>query len=1047
MRRGFAALSLALIIMAVFGIVGVGFYFLSNAQEVLSRSDLRGAQSFFTAEAGIGEAIAKYKSDNNGISLTNPVWYYGKDATSLSISWSPYISDHELASVGGVSMRVENVKIYEESDKVYFYSEGVIFEGDKEASRFPVALCLKKTSGGISAELVGVGEVIIRKSDGSTVNILSKYGYRGGPALKKAFDLINADSSYDNSTVILGPGVYMVPLSEKEISFKGKSKTSYFKRVYCGVEIMGRNITLRSALGWGPHWVKIEGIAPLKTKVNPSPYRTTILVNQDAGLTLEGVWLSPPIDRSEIEGSLWGWVKHLESSAVLINGTNTSLTMRNCIVKNRDLVRYEGSLLSGVLFLMPWEGSSELTMESCILDGGNYLDYESGWWPTTSMGIHVVKLAGWFSQFNATVKDSAIINHNVGIWHVGFIGSGSFEAENCLFWNNDSDVIGTADLVDPVKEDPRFKSYYSLTVHESKAIEWFRHWDSYVPDENSPLDEKGIGLTSSYWEGTIPVPKGGEIALLLRSGDSYSVKYLHDVDSLFDEISNYYSANPDGSAIAVFGRGFWYLRRKHELTGIKHFQMLSAWGAIFTPLFVFSPIVWEEASSDNGILGFSESYEIKISGFYFGISGGKEGSEEKAFMSFRNSTSVDITDCVFKRIYGGMGKVLFLRFNGCSEVHVYNDVFDHKYRKIVADSAGKPSFSESFDLNGVWVSLEDSSVDVKNNLLWGESTDWEYNFSVNPSQEDNFYEDGDGRVIKSVFNTLSYRLILSKSNPFIESGSDGGDIGLRIGLYPYVRAFKGVASKSMRLENEMEILSGSDLSELSGALKDGESLVLGQGEYSLGESLSLLNDGLGFLAMWGPYYTQISASSAILASGRGILLYGIGFNIASNLMGSAFLTLSGSDFVIKDIFVRLSGDFIYGYGVRIEALSGLLKNVYLNGGFLSAGKWEPKSDYGVYILGGDILLDHVNSVKHKEVGIKWSGEIYGCNSYSNTENYQPESGESTNISAHPENDDDSKYNWVCFPLDSRCYWWNNSSEERTGSYRGIDWANLPVEPE
>ncbi len=1047
MRRGFAALSLAIIIMAVFGVIGIGFYFLSNTQEVLSRSDLRGAQSFFTAEAGIGEAIAKYKYDNAGISLTDPEWYYGKDATSLSVAWSPYIANHELASVGSISMRVENVKIHEETDKVYFYAEGVIFEGSKEVSRFPVALCVKKSSGGITAELLGVGEVVIRKSDGSSLNILSEYGYRGGPALKKAFEIINADSSYDGSTVMLGPGVYAVPLSEEEISFRSKDKARYrFRSVYCGIVIKGRKVTLRAALGWGPHWVKIEGIVPLKAKVRPSMYRATILVSRNSSLSLENVWLSSPIDRNSLEGASWGWIRHLESTSLLVNGTNTSLSLRNCIIKNKNLVLYEGGVISGLLFLMPWSGNSELYMENCVLDGGNYLDYQSGWWPTTSIGIHVVKVTGLFSQFNASVKNSVIIDHSIGIWHIGFWGGG-FKAENCLFYNNGIDVLGNATLVNPVREEPKFKSYYSSKTGKNEIIEWFRHWDSYVPDENSPLDEKNIGLTSSYWKETIPVPKGGEIVLLLKKGNSYSVEYFYDADSLFDEISSYYSANPDGSAIAIFGRSFWYLKRRHEFSGIKHFQMLSVWGAAFTPFFVFSPAVWEESSSDSGVISFSNSYEVKISGFYFGLSGGKEGDEEKAFISFKDSTSLDMTDCVFKRIYGGMGRLIYLAFDGCSDVHIYNNVFDHEYRKVVADPAGKPSFSESFYLNGVGISVANSNVDAKCNLFWGESVSWDYNYSLEPSQEENFYKDGDGRVIKSIFNPLSYRLILSDSNPFIESGPDGGDIGLRTLLYPYIRAFEGSVGKSMRLENEMEFISETDLSDLLNTMKTGESLVLGQGGYSFENLLSLSKDGEGLLGMWGPYYTQVKSSGIISISGRGSILYGIGFNIASDLSGNAVLTVSGNSFVFKDLFVRLGDeDFIYGYGVKVDASNGLLKNVYINGGFLNAGRWEPECDYGIYISSGDITLDHVNSVKHREIGIKWSGEIYGCNSYSNDKDYQPESGEPTNISVHPENEDDSKYNWVCFPIDSLCCWWNNNADARTGSYRGVDWANLPIVP-
>jgi len=1039
MKKGVSILGFTLLIMLVLGVIGGGFAFLYNTQEVISRSELRGAQSFFAAEAAIKKSLAKYREDNPSISLSSPVWYYGRDALSLSLPWtnSSYLPDHDLASEGAITFRAERFKLYDGVNEVYFYAEGVLREGGKDASRFPIALRMNKSFAqeGIELELgLGVGEVLIKRG-GVIWKRLSNEGYRGGQALKRAFTLVGGGHDYE---IVLGPGVYMIPMRRAGD--------------YCfGLELEGnKTVVLRSARGLGPHWVKVVGILPYKSAGQPymAKYWTTILLRNGANLTIEDLWISPPIERGHLEGEVQS---DRDFSAILLDDVNTSLTLVNSILKNRDLVRYLGSSISGVRVLLKGRGVSDLSVRNCILDGGSFLNYETG---SRSYGIWASKLSNKSFTLNAIVERSVIIRHDVGLSNE--IPGSALVARESLFFGNATNSIGNVSQVNILQENPRFKTFYSFLKGEDDLIEWFRHWDAYVPDEGSILEEMGIGLTSLYWKRTVPVPKGGEIVLLLERGNSrYSISYFYDVDSAFNVLKDYYLLNPNGSSMLFFGRGLWYIKNQHDLTGIKKFHMVSAWGPLFTPIFVFLPSVWDSSSSTRAVLNFMNCDEVKINGFYFALSGGKATDGGKTFIHFYRSNSIEVTDCVFKRAYGGRGYLVEIKLEDCSDVNIYNNVFDHKYRKVVADSSGVPILYESEIVLTTGIQGIMGNFKVSGNLFWGESPQGGFNEEVRPQDEVNFIQDGDSRVINSPFNPLSYRLVLSNTNRFLEENFDGGDIGLRFDLYPYVRSFEGRTLSFVRLENPIEETEVSNLKLIVEKLEEGETLILGKGSYSMNDQTSVAQNGVALLGMWGPYYTKIKASSSLNFLGRGTLLYGLGFELYGNLSGGAFLSLEGENSVIKDISVTVKEiSKFYKYGIKASFANGLLKNIYVNGGLLENGIWMAKCDYGIYIAGENVLIDHVNSLKHKITGVKWSQWIYGCNSYSyeggeippGYRAYDPNNVDITNLSVHPEGGNDSRYNWLCFSYFSPCYWWNNPGEANTGSYRGVDWANFPIKP-
>lgn len=1041
MRRAFSTLALALIIMVVLGVIGGGFVFLYNAQEAISRSELRGVQSFFAAEAGINEAVAKYRTDNPSFVLSEPTWYYGREAAYLSLPWtsSPYLPDHDLGQEGAISFRAEKIKLYDGQDEVCFYVEGVSKEGNKIASRFPLALRMKKSSQqgtGISVEAnLGVGEIVIKRG-GVIWKRLSDEGYRGGPALKRAFNLVGGE--HGDYEIVLGPGVYMVPMKRQGD--------------YCSALILegNKSVILRSAKGFGPHWVKIMGLLPYKSSGNPlqATYWSTILIRNGARLIIEGVWISPPVEREYLEREVY---RNNDFSAILIDDTNTSLSIVNCIIKNRDLVKYHGNSISGARVLLASKGSSSLEIRDSVIDGGSFLDYyESN---SNSYGIRVSKLSNKDITFNALIDRTVIIRHNTALTNE--IQSGTFLVRGSLLWNNVSNASGNITFSDVVEGDPGFKRFYSFFKGSEEIIEWFRHWEAYVPKEGSLLDEKGIGLTSLYWRSTVPVPKGGEIILLTKRGNLFYVTYLYDLDSAFDAVKSYYALNSEGSAILLVGRGLWYISRKHEFIGVKNFMMISVWGSLFTPVLVFSPSVWEESSIDSGVLSFIGANEVKINGFYFALSGGRRIDPEKTFIRFYNSTSIDIEDCVFKRAYGGKGEIVEVRLEGCTDVNILNNVFDHTYRRVVADASGVPSLYTTETVTSTAIVGGLGNFMIRGNLFWGEGASGNHNGEITPTNEDSFFRDGRNQVIISPFTPLSYRPVLSNSNPFLESGFDGGDIGLRFDLYPYLRAFEGEVGVSIRLENPIEKMEGSTIEGYLNALKEGETLILGKGIYGSKGVISLSMNGLALLGMWGPYYTKLNATSNIKLLGTANLLYGLGIEVAANLNDEAVLLTSGSDFALKDIFIAIKeNNKLYRYAIKSESIKGLIKNVQVNGGLLKDGKWEAKCDYGVSILSGNVILDHINCLKHKIIGVKWSGWVYGCNSYSyegdsvpaGYKAYDPINVDTSNISIHPELGDDSKWNRVCFSYSSPCHWWNNMGERDTGSYRGIDWANLPLGP-
>ncbi|MCS7233866.1 MAG: pilus assembly PilX N-terminal domain-containing protein [Synergistetes bacterium] len=1018
---------MSLVILTVLAVIGGGFAFLYSSQQAVSRAEVRGSQSFFAAEAGINEAVSKYRLENPSFSLSNPKWFYGSEARSLLVSWTqPYLPDHNLFLDGLLAFRVENFKICEQGNEVYFYVEGVLKEGEKVASRFPLALKLTKTSipqgEGIGVEAsVGIGEVLIIKR-GEIWKRLSDDGYRGGQALERAFTLVGGGKDYE---IVLGPGVYVVPM----------------KRAgdYCyGIDVEGnKSIILRSAKGWGPQWVKVVGIIPYKasSQITDANYWSTIRIRNGAELTIRDIWLSPPLERINLEKEVH---RNKDISAVLVDDINTRLVLQNCIVKNRDLVAYMGSSLSSVKVILRSKGLSELEISNSIFDAGNFLDYKTG---STSYAVSILKVSDKDAAFNGRINSSVFLNHNTAI--VNGVSNGFLIVENSLFWRNMHKTSGLVTLVNTVEEDPKFKEFYSFSAGFYKNIEWFRHWDGYIPQKDSVLESRNIGLTSYYWKRMLPVPKGGEIILVYKMGDTYRYEKFYSADSAFMALKSYYSSTSFGSALLLFGRGFWYITQGYEFNNIGSFIMISAWGPLFTPLFTFLPEVWQAVSSTKGVLSFNNASEISIYGFYFGLSGGKSDQGEKVFMKLSGVSSLDIADCIFKRIYGGMGRLIDIKIENCLAVNICNNVFDHEYRRVVADLSGVPNFYDRSFLNTSGLQYS-GNINIKGNLFWGENFSGAHNDSVSSYEEENFFPDGNGKVIKALFNPLSYRLVFSGSNSYLEGNFDGGDMGLRMDLYPYIRVFYGENNISLRLENQIERISGSDLNFVLINLLEGETLILGKGSYSLSSNLSVSKIGLGILGMWGPYYTKVDIPFQISISERGFLLYGLGLEVSGIFSEKAVISLSKGDFVFKDLFLRLkSNNSSWEYGVYVSSGSGLVKNIHINGSYLEGSNWLAKGNFGLYIPAGGTVIDHVSSLRHRITGIKWAGRLYGCNSYlSGSLNYDPSNVDSSNISSNPGNN----HGWVCFPHDSPCYWWNNVGNANTGSYRGIDWANLPISP-
>ncbi|MBC7331925.1 MAG: hypothetical protein H5T91_05830 [Synergistetes bacterium] len=1019
-------MALSIIIIAILGIIGGGFAFLYSSQQAISRADVRGSQSFFAAEAGINEAVSKYKSQNPFYSLSEPKWFYGIDAKSLSLSWTPlFLPDHDLFVEGAITFRVENAKIYDGGSEVYFYVEGVLKEGEKVASRFPLALRMNKLFAPQGEDIdveagIGVGEVIIKRN-GEVWRRLSQEGYRGGQALERAFTLVGGGREYE---IVLGPGVYLVPM---------KRQGDYCYAL--GLE-GNKSIVLRSAKGWGPHWVKIIGVIPYRSSPNITDpyYWSTIFIRNGAELRIEDVWISPPIQRENIEKGVF---LDRDISAILVDDVSTRLVVENCVIKNRDIVTYVGSHLSGVRVLLYSKGVSELAVSRVVFDAGNFLDYEGG---SSSYAVRVSKLSDKNPTLNAEISNSVFTNHDVAI--VNEASQGSFNVTNSLFWKNSTKVSGHVNLINTVEEDPQFKKFYSFLKESQENVEYFRHWDSYVPQENSVLESRNIGLTSSYWNTTIPVPKGGEILSIIKLEDSYKLLKFEDVNSAFDALQGYYNSVPNGSSVLVFGRGFWYLSDSYEFKNVGSFMMISTWGPLFTPLFVFLPEAWEKASSDKGVLNFSEISELKIYGFYFGLSGGKDYQGEKTFIKVSNISNLEIADCVFKRIYGGMGRVVEIKSINASDIGIYNNVFDHEYRRIVGDASGTPTFYDRDFVDTLSMQYS-GNMNVRGNLFWGESSSGGHNDSVSAGEEDSFFLDGGGKIIKSVFNPFSYRLILSDSNNYLERNFDGGDMGIRMDLYPYIRLVEG-DNAFIILENQIEKITRTETDSVLASLDEGETLLLGSGTYSISSDLHLSKNGLGIVGVWGPYYSKINLSSSLSIAGDGALLYGLGFEVQGSFSEGAPIFVSGTNFSVKDIFVKIaSSNASWRYGIKVSSASGMVKNILINGGYVQGSDWLTKGDYGLYVPAGSILIDHVNSLKHNIAGIRWSGRIYGCNSYfSGNTNYDPSNVGSSNLSVDPQGSPDM----VCYLFDSPCHWWNNSEEADTGSYRGIDWANIPVSP-
>lgn len=1029
MKRGFSSVAVALVTIAVLGLIGGGFAFLYSSQQAISRAELRGSQSFFAAEAGINEAVSKYKLENPSFSLSNPKWFYGSEAKALSLPWTqPYLPDHDLAQEGMIVFRAENFKICDMGNEVYFYVDGVLKEGEKVASRFPLALRLNKISTpqgeGIGVEAgIGVGEVIIIRR-GEVWKRLSDEGYRGGQALERAFTLVGGGKDYE---IVIGPGIYAVPM-------KREGDFCYA----LGLE-GNKSVTLRSAKGWGPQWVKVVGIIPYKAspQITDADYWATIKIKNGAELIIKDIWLSPPIERLNFEKEVH---RNKDISAILVDDVNTRLALENCIFKNRDIVTYTGSYLSGIRVLLKSRGLSEVEVSNSIFDAGNFLDYKSG---SNSYAVNISKLSDKDAVLNGKISNTVFLGHDVGIFN-GSTG-GSVVVENSLFWNNVSKTSGSGSitLVNCIEEDPKFKSFYSFRSNSYRNIEWFRHWDAYVPQESSPLESRNIGLTSSYWRKVLPVPKGGEIVLVYKDGEVYRLERFYDADSAFGALKNYYSSKPNGSAILIFGRGFWYLTNGYDLNNIGSLTLISAWGPSFTPLFVFLPEVWQVSSSTRGVLNFNNAYEISIYGFYFGLSGGRGDQDEKVLIKVSNVSSIEIGDCVFKRIYGGMGRVTDIKIESCSNVNIYNNIFDHEYRRIVADASGVPRFYDRSFLNTVGLQCS-GNINIKGNLFWGEDFLGAHNDSVSTSEEGNFFLDGAGKPIKSIYNPFSYRLFISSSNNYLEGNFDGGDMGVRMDIYPYARIFSGESEVSLRFENQIEKVSENNLGTLLNRLGDGETLLLGKGTYIFGSDISVLKDGLGIIGIWGPYYTKIELSSQISIEGDNFLLCGLGIEVSGSLSGKALISIFKAGSVLKNVFIRLKdSNSSYKYGVQFSSTKGLIKNIHINGGYVEGGSWVAKGEYGLYVFSGNAMVDHVNSLRHKVIGIKWLGNIYGCNSYlSDGINYEPDNVGPSNISSAS----GGSYEWVCFPFNSPCHWWNNAGEANTGSYRGIDWANLPISP-